>query len=677
MARHPAIWGGVPAALSSSPAARYHGSVRAGLARAERRASFLRTAPGDGQPRGLLGHLVRWSAVAGMVAALVGGLIHLHRAPAPGPPVRTLDRARFVAVPGPQPPADGAPGWQATTLPDDWIRGRPGVEEGWYAATFDLAAVPDELWAIHLPTLSMNAAVFLNGRLLGSGGRFEAPVARNWNQSLCIRIPSALLRAGANVVHVRLRAVPAATGLLGRFHVGPDAILRRHHRARVLLRVTAPLVIAVAGAVMGVAMLLVWALRRERVYGWFGLGNLVWAARDLNLFVVDSALPAVFWDWLWILGIGWVILLVVPYVHALLGLERPRVDRAVIAYGLAHSAALTGIALAHPGWLHWYWRHVWDPLLLPVGLYPTILMIRAVGRSTDLAANAILVSGLVVFALAVHDLLLLLGVVPRVRGFLFHYGAAPVVVVFGSVLLLRFVDGLREVEALNRDLERRVAEKTAEIERSYRQLARLEAERARGEERERILSDLHDGVGAQIVATLALLESGQGERRAIAETLGGALDELRLTVDTLGPGAGRDAVTALAMLRRRLQPSVEAAGLRLVWRVADDVPLPRLGDEATLDVLRIVQEAVTNVLRHAGARTVEVSIAAGPGGAGLAVAVTDDGDGVAPGSPDGHGLPSMRRRAERLGAALEVTSSPRGTRVALLLAPAPDGAGER
>jgi signal transduction histidine kinase len=240
------------------------------------------------------------------------------------------------------------------------------------------------------------------------------------------------------------------------------------------------------------------------------------------------------------------------------------------------------------------------------------------------------------------------------------------------VLLLRFVEGLREVEALNRGLEQRVEEKTAEIARSYRRLAEVEADRARREERERILREVHDGVGAHIVATLALLESPESDRRTLASTLHDALDDLRITVDTLGPGAGRDAVTALAMLRRRVQPSLEAAGLRLLWRVADDVPLPTLGDELTLDLLRIVQEAMTNALQHAGARAVEVSIAPGAGGAGLEVAVTDDGSGIRPGSRDGQGLANMRRRAERLGAVLEVTSSPAGTRVAIVVpGPAP------
>jgi signal transduction histidine kinase len=626
-------------------------------------APFLRTAPERRRERWAF-RLARWAAVAAIVASSVAMLVRWKQM-APTTPVLSFDRAVFAAAPGPIPPPDDAPDWRPTTLTDDWWQRRSETAEGWYRVDLDLSVPPNRLWAIYLPSVSMNAAVLLNGELLGSGGRLEAPVARNWNRPLYFRVPNTLLRSGHNVIHVRVKAVPPGTGLLGRFYAGPDTMLLSSFRRREFFRVTAPLVITASTAVMGAAMLLVWVLRRERVYGWFGLGCLVWSARNLNLLVVHSDLPGIFWDWLWIMGIGWVILLIVPYVHALLGLDRPRVDRAVIAYGLAHSVVLTGVTLADPGALDRYWRYVWDPLLLPIGLYPTFLMVRSAAQTRDLASSCVLASGLIVLALAIHDLLVLVGVVPRENGFLFHWSAAPVLAVFGSILLLRFVEGMREVEVLNRGLEKRVREKTAEIEEGYRRLGDLEASRARSQERARILREVHDGVGGQLVATLAMLESGRADAPAVEATVRDALDEMRLTVDTFGASTSRDAVTALAMLRQRMQPRLETAGLRVVWSVADGVPLPVLGSELTLDLLRIVQEALTNVLKHGGARTVEVAIGTGGEGAGFSVAIRDDGAGFQPGRVDGHGLANMRRRAERLGATLDIASSAAGTTVTI------------
>jgi signal transduction histidine kinase len=116
-----------------------------------------------------------------------------------------------------------------------------------------------------------------------------------------------------------------------------------------------------------------------------------------------------------------------------------------------------------------------------------------------------------------------------------------------------------------------------------------------------------------------------------------------------------------------MKPRLETAGLRVVWRVADDVPLPVLGSELTLDLLRIVQEAFTNVLKHAGAGSVEVAIGAGSGGGGFCVTIRDDGGGIRPGATDGHGLANMRRRTQRLGATLEIESSPSGTTISIAL----------
>ncbi len=71
-----------------------------------------------------------------------------------------------------------------------------------------------------------------------------------------------------------------------------------------------------------------------------------------------------------------------------------------------------------------------------------------------------------------------------------------------------------------------------------------------------------------------------------------------------------------------------------------------------LDLVRIVQEALTNVLKHAGASTVEVAFEAWPGG-GWRLRVCDNGRGFDPeAAARGRGLGNMRRRAERLGARL-------------------------
>jgi signal transduction histidine kinase len=89
--------------------------------------------------------------------------------------------------------------------------------------------------------------------------------------------------------------------------------------------------------------------------------------------------------------------------------------------------------------------------------------------------------------------------------------------------------------------------------------------------------------------------------------------------------------------------------------------------EDALQILRVLQESLTNVLKHARAKQVRVEIALARDPVRFVLSVADDGGGfdVTTPSATGRGLSGMRRRAERIGAALEVASDARGTHIAL------------
>jgi signal transduction histidine kinase len=128
----------------------------------------------------------------------------------------------------------------------------------------------------------------------------------------------------------------------------------------------------------------------------------------------------------------------------------------------------------------------------------------------------------------------------------------------------------------------------------------------------------------------------------------------------------------LANLRYRLEPRLNAIGLALRWEVEPLPELDYLTPETGLAIVRIVQEAVNNAVRHAAAKT--ITVRARPKGveAGTAVelCVADDGAGFEA-RPDAHragrGLNAMRSRAAKLGGELAVQSDKKGTRVLLTL----------
>lgn len=188
-----------------------------------------------------------------------------------------------------------------------------------------------------------------------------------------------------------------------------------------------------------------------------------------------------------------------------------------------------------------------------------------------------------------------------------------------------------------------------------------ESERAsaRAQERARFNREIHDGLGAQLITALRGVERGALDKTQLAQTLQEGLDELRLLMDSTD--LGQSLHQALAAWRNRWDPRLQALDMALHWSADPALDGLELGSDATLQVMRVLQEAVTNAVKHARAHSVTVRTWLNPGAAPtLVLEVRDDGVGLLPGSghPSGRGLGNMRQRAERLGAELVVDNAP-------------------
>ena len=206
------------------------------------------------------------------------------------------------------------------------------------------------------------------------------------------------------------------------------------------------------------------------------------------------------------------------------------------------------------------------------------------------------------------------------------------------------------------------------------QLARVVLVRAREEERLRLRHDLHDGLGPALAGTRMQLAAARGrlaadsdgQDTAVAAMLASALDvladctsEVRRLVDGLRPSA-LDRGLARALQQR-------AAALLAGHDVELDLPadLGELPAAVEVAAYRIATEAMTNVARHARARTCRLEVAVDAGA--LRVTVLDDGVGMTRSRDGGVGLESMTTRAEELGGVCMVIDAQPGTRIEALL----------
>ena len=204
-----------------------------------------------------------------------------------------------------------------------------------------------------------------------------------------------------------------------------------------------------------------------------------------------------------------------------------------------------------------------------------------------------------------------------------------------------------------------------DTERALNALAAAKAERSRLEERSRIVDDLHDGFGSQLASARLKVEQGTLSQVAVANLLQECVSDLYLLVDTMNTSDG-SVGEALRFFRHRTQDRLAGMSLTLQWHIELDL-VPPMPHSHIIQLLRIVQEALTNALRHADARHLRVVADRDTAGR-LRLSVSDDGVGFDERSiANGQGLRSMRARAEGLGAELHISPRKPGTHVELLL----------
>jgi len=207
--------------------------------------------------------------------------------------------------------------------------------------------------------------------------------------------------------------------------------------------------------------------------------------------------------------------------------------------------------------------------------------------------------------------------------------------------------------------------RSVESERLRTSLAAADSERGRW------ARELHDetlqGLGALRVLLSSALRRDDPEltRRAMAgaiEQIEREIANLRALISELRPAA-LDELGLGPALETLLDRHREHEGLEINAHLAlptASQEAARLGDQLEMAVYRLVQEAMTNVVKHADARTASVEVSEADGH--LLVEVRDDGSGFDPSLPvEGFGLTGMRERVSQVGGELRITSSAQGT----------------
>ena len=562
-------------------------------------------------------------------------------------------------------------GWKTVELAKLWQGpSEHGLADAWYRLHFHLDTVPDGTLAMYAVGFNRTGRFFVNGRLLHEVGAMHEPLPLNWNRSQYAVIPAALLRAGDNEIEIQQRAYGWDLGWLAPIRLGSEEDLRPVWQRRVFWQNDLVRLLSACTGAIGVFMLGVWLGRRkDTMYLWFGCASLLWTVSSFDYFVLTP--PASAWLWERFVEASPVLrgVLMFMFVLRYCGMRRPVVETVSWLYFLLGAIAIFGDFM--PPEL----TNIWFLVALVASLYFVVLQVRVGLRRSLLEGVMLAIAGTVQMVLSGYDLWLYSVNTWTDRVYLAHFSAPLYLFVVGTILIRRFTESHNAYEKLAGVLEQRVSAKAAELERNYEQLVEARRNEALALERTRIMSEMHDGIGSQLTMALSLVRrmdreadpTRAGEDGKVATVLRESIENLQLIIDSLEP-VENDLLTVLGTLRYRLQDRLGKGGIELQWNVVDLPPLPMLTPHSVLSILRIVQEAFANCLKHSGATRIAVTtgLKGEPGADETAhIGIVDNGHGIQPRAGAGRGMDNMRRRAAALGGRLLVTSHAGRTEVLL------------
>ncbi|MGE6741398.1 sensor histidine kinase [Allorhizobium pseudoryzae] len=567
---------------------------------------------------------------------------------------------------------EGSGDWQPVTLPDHRPTAGLTPTVTTYRGAFEWSPGEGETpWAVFVPRFTTTIEIAINGSTIEDTVRDPSNRRPDRNTPVLAPIAESLLTPGTNEVTVRLKVWGPLEGYLDSLYIGPDASMRPAYDLRRTLFGTLPLILAAWQVTFATLLGIIWLNRRhETIYGYLALATVLGVVQHF------AGLPhsAVVAGMLGATG-PLEAALMLHYVLLLTGRRIRRWHALAFAPGLI---ILSSAFLMSPDQLRAIFLLFGPPSMGVLIACVWVVLLAAVWQARR---HAIYLATIFTAVLScwMLDILTLNNMMDGERIFIGRPSYSLVLIALGIWLIWRFVQALKEADGFAAALVQKVAEAEDKLRANFAR----EEERARSEallaERTRLMRDLHDGLGGQLVSIVALSEQTQPSGQAIGEAARSALKDLRLVIDAMEEMDG-DLMLALASWRERIDTQLRAHRMQLNWSIRGPSGLPifqSLKSWHVIQLIRLMDEVITNAVKHSGGRQVTVTIESVEDALGRPtgrITIEDDGHGYE--APAGHGpirsgtgrgLLNIRRRAALCDIRLVTETGTTGTRIALTL----------
>ena len=580
------------------------------------------------------------------------------------------------------------PQWRDVRLPHTRQRqtfsASPGdgtpPEVHWYRLQVPATALQDtpqgtRLYIPRWQTLG-TLGVYANGKLVwqSRGSR----VFVSFNAPVWVDLGGNAPKGESVTLHVRMATTAGVGSALSPVWAGPAEELRQGWRVRTLLQTELLTYVRGANLVLGLLALAAWVGRRkygETGFLWFFLLSLSHGCATLFFLTDEEGFGAHddWFSWLTVVGSLGASTSAFFLLSRLQDWRYPWLAKMLLAYAGMVALALLPLWSPPHGSMLPLVRLAQIPAALPL-LW--IALRGALRRRTW--PHVLLAAVMLTLApLWLHDVAL-----QRFRLSPEHFYVTPylymgIITMFLIMALVRYQRTFEAAERANVVLGERLAAQEKELRSTHERLRAAERNQTLMQERQRLMREMHDGVGSSLMSALRLMTGPQSEPSGsvnVAQVLRECIDDLKISIDSLEP-VDADLLALLAGLRFRMDQRLGEAGVVLHWHTSDLPALPWLDAQNALHVLRILQEVLTNIIKHSGATEITVTTAEAVSplndqARGVTVCIEDNGRPFTPpehSEPGRRGLGNVRSRALALCAHCAWQPHAAGTRFLLWL----------
>ena len=574
-----------------------------------------------------------------------------------------LDTAHYTLWPDaglPGPTAD----WQPTRLP--FISSSAGLltpdnfpdnAAVWFRLTPERPASAEPV-SLLFWRYNLALTVYFNGEEIAASGARPGRYTFGWNRPLLANISNSQWLPDNNEVLIRLQITPLG-GNLAPVLTGPRAQLENEYASRLFRQVELNRILLAFALAIGFFTFALWLIRRQdTVYLWFSAMCATWAIGTSHTVIYFNPLPFDWWIPIVHIAIDTCIFAMYGFIGRLASAHNARRER----WFLAWTVFTVVINLSMPA--QWFWQSTYLMHLVGVAVLGALVVRVALIALRKKKTEAIIITLAIVaqislFIFNAFQMFFSTGEAWDETLVFAHFGLPVLLMIFAAVLLRRFTDALSTAEMLNRDLEQKVEESRQLIATGFAERRVLEMKQAAEQERLKIYRDLHDDVGSRL---LSIIHADTDNR--LGNMARAALESLRQAVSRANT-PDQPLNQLLADIREETELRLQGSGHNVQWQqqaLEDCI----LASDAAFNLNRIMKELVSNIIRHANATQVKVSISRER--AMLHLDITDNGVGfnvTDSNSTTGNGLGNIRSRTAELGGHIGIFSDQQGTRTHL------------